>query len=88
MCASYGFGGPCFPRDNRALGGFARQVSRPLAVAAPSPASMMTSALMTSALMTSAALDQLGIEPLLPVATDAANAAHARWQAAAVIAAG
>ena len=83
MCASYGFGGPCFPRDNRALGGFARQVSRPLAVAAPSPASMMTSALMTSA-----ALDQLGIEPLLPVATDAANAAHARWQAAAVIAAG
>mmetsp|Transcript_35113 Transcript_35113/g.92470 ORF Transcript_35113/g.92470 Transcript_35113/m.92470 type:complete len:438 (-) Transcript_35113:135-1448(-) len=44
----YGFGGPCFPRDNRALGSYARFV---------------------------------GVEPLIPVATDQANRLHTRMQA-------
>jgi len=39
----YGFGGPCFPRDNRALGGYA---------------------------------ERIGIEPLIPYATDNANRQH------------
>jgi len=39
----YGFGGPCFPRDNRALGSYAQQV---------------------------------GIDPIIPQATDAANKLH------------
>lgn len=39
----YGFGGPCFPRDNRALGSYAQQV---------------------------------GIEPVIPRATDASNVLH------------
>jgi len=42
----YGFGGPCFPRDNRALGSYAQQV---------------------------------GIEPIIPQASDAANKLHAQW---------
>lgn len=41
----YGFGGPCFPRDNRALGSYAQQV---------------------------------GIEPMIPRATDASNMLHAQ----------
>ena len=44
----YGFGGPCFPRDNRALGQHIRDC---------------------------------GIEPLIPMATDAANKAHTALQA-------
>ncbi len=40
----YGFGGPCFPRDNRAFGAYAQKVD---------------------------------VEPLIPQATDAANALHA-----------
>lgn len=44
----YGFGGPCFPRDNRALGTYAAQV---------------------------------GIEPLVPRATDNANKLHAQFMA-------
>jgi len=44
----YGFGGPCFPRDNRALGAYAEQV---------------------------------GIKPIIPCATDAANKEHARYMA-------
>jgi UDPglucose 6-dehydrogenase len=43
----YGFGGPCFPRDNRALG---------------------------------AHIASVGIEPLIPLATDAANKAHTALQ--------
>jgi UDPglucose 6-dehydrogenase len=43
----YGFGGPCFPRDNEALGHYAASIGR---------------------------------EPLLPRATDAANAAHRAFQ--------
>merc|ERR1711959_450488 len=39
----YGFGGPCFPRDNRALGGYAKSI---------------------------------GIEPLIPIATDQYNNLH------------
>ena len=39
----YGFGGPCFPRDNRALGGYAKMV---------------------------------GVQPLLPEATDLYNKLH------------
>jgi nucleotide sugar dehydrogenase len=39
----YGFGGPCFPRDNRALGSYAQEV---------------------------------GIEPIIPNATDTANKLH------------
>lgn len=42
----YGFGGPCFPRDNRALGSYAQM---------------------------------LGIEPLIPQATDASNQLHAQF---------
>lgn len=42
----FGFGGPCFPRDNRALGSYAQLV---------------------------------GIEPLIPQATDASNKLHARY---------
>ncbi|HEV2916657.1 MAG TPA: nucleotide sugar dehydrogenase [Candidatus Babeliales bacterium] len=44
----YGFGGPCFPRDNRALGSYAQLV---------------------------------GIEPLIPQATDTANKLHAHYMA-------
>jgi hypothetical protein len=57
MCLKpgYGFGGPCFPRDNRAFATVARD---------------------------------LGVEPLLPTATDASNTAHAHCQAAQVAAAG
>ena len=43
MTPGYGFGGPCYPRDNKALALFARQ---------------------------------LGIQPLIPVATDEYNAFH------------
>lgn len=43
----YGFGGPCFPRDNRALGGYAKIV---------------------------------GVEPILPIATDDYNRMHASFQ--------
>jgi UDPglucose 6-dehydrogenase len=43
----YGFGGPCFPRDNRALGGYIKSV---------------------------------GIEPLIPDATDLANKLHTQFQ--------
>jgi len=46
--AGYGFGGPCFPRDNRALGCYA---------------------------------STLGIEPLIPRATDAANKMHTQLMA-------
>ncbi len=46
--AGYGFGGPCFPRDNRALGCYA---------------------------------STLGIEPLIPRATDASNKGHAQFMA-------
>lgn len=42
----YGFGGPCFPRDNRALGSYAHLV---------------------------------GIEPLIPQATDTSNKLHAQF---------
>lgn len=42
----YGFGGPCFPRDNRALGSYAWQV---------------------------------GIEPIIPQATDTSNKLHAQF---------
>jgi nucleotide sugar dehydrogenase len=47
LTPGYGFGGPCFPRDNRALGGYAETV---------------------------------GVEPILPVATDAYNKLHAKYQ--------
>ena len=43
----YGFGGPCFPRNNRALGGYAKLV---------------------------------GVNPLLPEATDDYNKLHTRYQ--------
>jgi len=43
----YGFGGPCFPRDNRALGGYAKMV---------------------------------GVQPLLPEATDLYNKLHTGYQ--------
>jgi UDPglucose 6-dehydrogenase len=42
----YGFGGPCFPRDNRALGSYAQQI---------------------------------GIEPIIPRATDASNILHTQY---------
>ncbi|MFA6066643.1 MAG: nucleotide sugar dehydrogenase [Candidatus Babeliaceae bacterium] len=42
----YGFGGPCFPRDNRALGSYAQT---------------------------------LGIDPVIPQATDSANKLHAHF---------
>ena len=48
MRSGYGFGGPCFPRDNRALGQH---------------------------------IKTCGIEPLIPMATDAANKAHTQLQA-------
>jgi len=44
----YGFGGPCFPRDNRALGNYANLI---------------------------------GVEPIIPVATDSSNQYHARVMA-------
>jgi nucleotide sugar dehydrogenase len=43
----YGFGGPCFPRDNRALGSYIKSV---------------------------------GIEPLIPIATDESNKNHTKFQ--------
>ena len=43
----YGFGGPCFPRDNRALGGYIKKV---------------------------------GVEPLIPEATDKSNKLHTKFQ--------
>ena len=43
----YGFGGPCFPRDNRALGGYAKMI---------------------------------GVQPLLPEATDLYNKLHTSYQ--------
>lgn len=48
LAPGYGFGGPCFPRDNRALGAYAKQ---------------------------------LGIEPLIPIATDSTNKLHAQYMA-------
>jgi nucleotide sugar dehydrogenase len=48
LVPGYGFGGPCFPRDNRALGAYAKQI---------------------------------GIEPLIPTATDSANKLHAQYMA-------
>ena len=44
----YGFGGPCFPRDNRALGGY---------------------------------IEKMGIDPLIPRATDTSNKLHTKFQA-------
>ena len=44
----YGFGGPCFPRDNRALGGY---------------------------------MEKMGIDPLIPKATDKSNKLHTKLQA-------
>jgi UDPglucose 6-dehydrogenase len=43
----YGFGGPCFPRDNRALGGY---------------------------------IEKMGINPLIPRATDKSNKFHTQFQ--------
>jgi len=43
----YGFGGPCFPRDNRALGSY---------------------------------IESIGIDPLIPIATDTSNKKHATFQ--------
>jgi len=43
----YGFGGPCFPRDNRALGGYIKSI---------------------------------GIDPLIPDATDLSNKLHTQFQ--------
>lgn len=48
LLPGYGFGGPCFPRDNRALGNYAKSI---------------------------------GIEPLIPVATDNSNKLHAQIMA-------
>jgi len=48
----YGFGGPCFPRDNRALGGYAKSV---------------------------------GVQPLLPIATDEYNKLHTQIQIAELL---
>lgn len=48
----YGFGGPCFPRDNRALGAYA---------------------------------DTVGVDAIIPVATDAANRLHAQYMAEALL---
>jgi len=47
LMPGYGFGGPCFPRDNRALGGYAKMV---------------------------------GVEPILPIATDEYNKLHTQYQ--------
>jgi nucleotide sugar dehydrogenase len=49
----YGFGGPCFPRDNRALGSYAKTI---------------------------------GIQPIIPEATDQSNALHAQIMAQALLA--
>jgi nucleotide sugar dehydrogenase len=46
LIPGYGFGGPCFPRDNRALGNYALSV---------------------------------GVEPIIPTATDAYNHFHAKF---------
>lgn len=46
LTPGYGFGGPCFPRDNHALGSYAQQV---------------------------------GIEPLIPQATDLSNKLHTQF---------
>jgi UDPglucose 6-dehydrogenase len=51
----YGFGGPCFPRDNRALGNYAKSV---------------------------------GVEPIIPFATDASNNFHAKAMTEAELAKG
>jgi UDPglucose 6-dehydrogenase len=48
----YGFGGPCFPRDNRALGTYIKSV---------------------------------GVEPLIPEATDKSNKQHTEFQATQII---
>lgn len=45
LLPGYGFGGPCFPRDNRALGSYARTI---------------------------------GVNPIIPLATDSSNALHAQ----------
>jgi UDPglucose 6-dehydrogenase len=47
LMPGYGFGGPCFPRDNRALGGY---------------------------------IQQMGIDPLIPIATDTLNTLHTKFQ--------
>lgn len=47
LMPGYGFGGPCFPRDNRALGSY---------------------------------IESIGIEPLIPLATDKSNKLHTRFQ--------
>jgi UDPglucose 6-dehydrogenase len=47
LTPGYGFGGPCFPRDNRALGGYIKSI---------------------------------GIEPLIPEATDKSNKLHSQFQ--------
>ena len=47
LMPGYGFGGPCFPRDNRALGGY---------------------------------IQRMGIDPLIPIATDTLNALHTKFQ--------
>jgi UDPglucose 6-dehydrogenase len=48
MSPGYSFGGPCFPRDNRALGGYIRN---------------------------------MGVDPLIPEATDKSNKLHIQFQA-------
>ncbi len=48
----YGFGGPCFPRDNRALGSYIKSV---------------------------------GIDPLIPTATDESNKKHTKFQISQII---
>jgi UDPglucose 6-dehydrogenase len=48
----YGFGGPCFPRDNRALGSYIKSV---------------------------------GIEPLIPTATDESNKNHTKFQTTQIL---
>jgi UDPglucose 6-dehydrogenase len=47
LTPGYGFGGPCFPRDNRALGGY---------------------------------IKSLGVDPLIPEATDLSNKSHTQFQ--------
>lgn len=47
LMPGYGFGGPCFPRDNRALGGY---------------------------------IQRMGIDPLIPIATDTLNTLHTKFQ--------
>lgn len=51
--AGYGFGGPCFPRDNRAIGYYAEKV---------------------------------GVEPIIPNATDNANRLHTQLQIEQIVA--